>query len=190
MARASSSLPVPGLALNEDGGIGGGDGFNLPEHPAQALAFADDIVEAPLEVDFFFEVLLFLAKAVAEVRIWRKATALLTAMATWSAISTSVSASRWEKVDSSRLAIIMVPMTSPRWISGTQQPECMPMDVRCWIVSGSKGESSMRSRRTGSRVRKACPAGEFSMGRRTSLRWVPCSSALRKFATSWPVVGS
>ena len=57
-----------GLALDEDGGVGGRDGFNLLEHLAQTAALAHDVFKAVFEVDFVFEILLFLAQPVAQAR--------------------------------------------------------------------------------------------------------------------------
>ena len=54
------------LALDQHGGIGGRDGLNLAQHVAQAGAFAHDVVEAVLEIDLFFEILLLLGQAVAQ----------------------------------------------------------------------------------------------------------------------------
>ena len=61
-------LAGSGLALDEYGRVGGCDGLNLLEHLAQTAAFAHDVFKSILEVDFVFEILLFLAKAVAQFR--------------------------------------------------------------------------------------------------------------------------
>ena len=57
-----------GFALDEDGGIGGRNGLNLPQHIAQAGAFAHDVVETVFDIDLVFEILLFLAEPVAQFR--------------------------------------------------------------------------------------------------------------------------
>jgi hypothetical protein len=54
------------FSLNQNSGVGGRDSFNLQQHLAQPLAFANNIFVAILEIDLGFEVLLFLAQLVAE----------------------------------------------------------------------------------------------------------------------------
>ena len=59
-------LAGSGFALDEHGGVGGRHGLNLAQHVAQAGAFAHDVFKAVLEVDFIFEILLFLGEAIAQ----------------------------------------------------------------------------------------------------------------------------
>ena len=54
------------FSLDQHGGIGGRDRFNLPEHLAQPFAVTHNVFVAIVEIDFGFEVLLLLAQLVAE----------------------------------------------------------------------------------------------------------------------------
>ena len=54
------------FTLDEDRCIRGSHGFNLLENLAQTAALADDVFEAVLEIDLLLQILLLLAKAVAE----------------------------------------------------------------------------------------------------------------------------
>src|SRR5579863_763991 len=60
-------LAGTGLALDEYSCVGGRDRLNLLQHLAETSAFANDVLKSILEVDFLFEILLFLAEAVAEI---------------------------------------------------------------------------------------------------------------------------
>jgi len=55
-----------GFALNKDCRVGGRHGLNLPQYITQAGAFAHNVVEAVLEVDLIFKVVLFLVQPVAQ----------------------------------------------------------------------------------------------------------------------------
>jgi hypothetical protein len=59
-------LAGAGLAADEHGGVGGGDGFDLLQHPAQGGAPADDLVEVVFGADLFFQVDLLLVQFVLE----------------------------------------------------------------------------------------------------------------------------
>ena len=61
-----SSLPVPVSPADEHGGVGGGDGFDLLQHPAQGGAPADHLVEVVFGADLFFQVDLLLVQFVLE----------------------------------------------------------------------------------------------------------------------------
>ena len=57
-----------GFALDEDRCIGWRNSLDLPQHIAQARAFAHDVVEPVFDVDLFFKILLFLFEPVAQLR--------------------------------------------------------------------------------------------------------------------------
>ena len=63
-ARAIELLARAGLAADEHGGVGGGDGFDLLQHPPQRRALADDLLEVVLRADLFFQVELLLGQLV------------------------------------------------------------------------------------------------------------------------------
>jgi hypothetical protein len=111
-----------GLALDEHGGVGGRDGFNLAQHVAQAGAFAHDVFKTVVEIDLVFEILLFLVRRSRNSAICLKASALLTAMATCPATWPSISASCCEKAFSRRLATIMEPRV--RLAVDERNPDC------------------------------------------------------------------
>ena len=54
------------LAADEHGGVGGGDGLDLLEHPAQGGALADDLAEVVLGADLLLQVDLLLGELVLE----------------------------------------------------------------------------------------------------------------------------
>ena len=59
-------LARAGLAADEDGGVGGGDGLDLLEDPAQGGALADDLPEVVLGADLLLQVGLLLGELVLE----------------------------------------------------------------------------------------------------------------------------
>ena len=84
-------LARAGLAADEHGGVGGGDGLDLLEDPAQGGALADDLPEVVLGADLLLQVGLLLGELVLErleaASISWKARAFSTATATWLATS-------------------------------------------------------------------------------------------------------
>ena len=93
MARAISSLPGAGLAVDQHRGIGGRDGLHLLQHLPERRALADDLLEVVLRADLVFEVELLLAQLVLQFRDLSNASAFSTAIAicwaTWPSSSTS-----------------------------------------------------------------------------------------------------
>ena len=65
-ARAIEFLARARLAADEDGGVGGGDGLDLLQHPAQGGALADDLAEVVLGADLLLQVGLLLGELVLE----------------------------------------------------------------------------------------------------------------------------
>ena len=61
-------LARAGLAADQDGGVGGGDGLDLLEDPAQGGALADDLPEVVLGADLLLQVGLLLGELVLERR--------------------------------------------------------------------------------------------------------------------------
>ena len=59
-------LARAGLAADQDGGFGGGDGLDLLQHPAQGGALADDLAEVVLGADLLLQVGLLLGELVLE----------------------------------------------------------------------------------------------------------------------------
>src|SRR5438477_634285 len=59
-------LPGTGLPENEDRGIGGGDGLDLLQDPAEGAALADDLPEVLVGADLLFQVDLLLEELVLE----------------------------------------------------------------------------------------------------------------------------
>ena len=85
-------LAGAGLAADEHGGVGGGDGLDLLEDPAQGGALADDLAEVVLGADLLLQVDLLLGElvlaAISRKRLdLLKARAFSTATATWLATS-------------------------------------------------------------------------------------------------------
>ena len=119
-----------GLALNQDRGISGGDCLNLFKDLPQASTLSDDVLKPILEIDFLFEIQLFLPQPVTQFRDLFKDHRI--ANSHRHLISDLVQHLPLPIGEGGlgALATASTPTATSRWIKGTQQPDFIPIPVR------------------------------------------------------------
>ena len=114
-------LAGAGFAADQDGRIGGRDGFHLLQQRLERGAFADDLLEVVLGADFVFKIKLLLGQAVLESGDLLEGQRIFDGDGDLGGDLVSRSMSCLAKAESRRLATLSVPRTRSRVIRGTQQ---------------------------------------------------------------------